>query len=216
MIFDKNFVFIHIPKTGGTWMRHACKQLPTYQGEINNHISVTRVPTEHRNKPVFAIARNPWDWYVSIFTHHQFMGENLKKHPELLQRGLAKPLPPEFKFDSFEQSLDARSTGEIPTLSQTVEKLTNNSVRFYHFETKPIECLLAFLSELSVKVAANSLQKLRSIPKINEYDHKYYAHYYTPRLRELVTELDSEFIERFGYTFGGRRATVASPELLQR
>jgi len=108
MIITDDFVYIHYPKTGGTFVTKVLEQLYQYkkqyrylgtllpriiqskalrfpkicnriQGFIhtNNHGTCHEIPEEHRDKPILATIRNPYDRYVS---HYEF--EWWKTHTE--------------------------------------------------------------------------------------------------------------------------------------
>lgn len=69
---NDNFVYAHMPKTGGTWLGGVLqKTSPTTFKQIGTgHQPLTTVPSEIRgNRTVVATIRNPWDWYVSWYVH---------------------------------------------------------------------------------------------------------------------------------------------------
>ena len=67
-----NKIYIHMPKTGGTWVAHAMRKdnggimLPHYGG----HASVSELP-DHivKGKKLFGTKRDPWGWYASWYAH---------------------------------------------------------------------------------------------------------------------------------------------------
>ena len=72
------FIFIHIPKTGGTSVEAALADYgKLLQGPGNfhsiyfKHIPATRLQAmmgdEYENYFKFSIVRNPWDWLVSMY-----------------------------------------------------------------------------------------------------------------------------------------------------
>lgn len=72
---DYNALFLHVPKTGGTWVRQVldrsnvawrypgCDRLP-YNGEFRHAL-----PMHWSQRPAirFCFVRNPVDWYVSLW-----------------------------------------------------------------------------------------------------------------------------------------------------
>jgi len=70
MLIGKQFVFAHLPKCGGFFMQQLIRAhfpvLAAWEGN-ESHRSLELLPDEHRDKPVFALLRNPWAWYVSWF-----------------------------------------------------------------------------------------------------------------------------------------------------
>lgn len=73
MIILPKSVFIHIPKTGGNWVREALinsiKGGPVicYYPNNNHHPTVDDIPAEHKHKPTFCFVRDPLDWYASYW-----------------------------------------------------------------------------------------------------------------------------------------------------
>lgn len=99
MIITDRFVFIHQPKTGGTFVREALLRAhgfasedgsrlesgdnPNRVGEgpygplsLDSHIHARcrDIPEPHRGKRVLAAIRNPYDWYVSHYTFGWWKG----------------------------------------------------------------------------------------------------------------------------------------------
>lgn len=60
MIVTERSVFLHVPKTGGTWMREV---LTPITKETHGHILLADTSKEN----IFAFVRNPWAWYVSSY-----------------------------------------------------------------------------------------------------------------------------------------------------
>ena len=71
MLITKHFVFVHLQKTGGNFVKAVCEQhLPPdwlVPNDLDDHTSFHRIPAEHSHLPVFSLIRNPWDWYVSWY-----------------------------------------------------------------------------------------------------------------------------------------------------
>ena len=71
MVITKHFVFLHMPKTGGTFVEKACgAHLPREwiaTTSLHRHAPWEEIPERYQGLPVFFLVRNPWDWYVSWF-----------------------------------------------------------------------------------------------------------------------------------------------------
>lgn len=73
MLIHDRFVFLHVPKTAGTFLRRVlheevpgCEPLPGMPGSA--HYGWDQIPEEAADRPVLAFVRNPWDWYVSWYS----------------------------------------------------------------------------------------------------------------------------------------------------
>ncbi len=70
MILTPDFVFIHLTKTGGTYVEQMLARL---YGErcidVDQHGACSDVPPQHRGKPLVSTVRNPYDRYVSQYRY---------------------------------------------------------------------------------------------------------------------------------------------------
>ncbi|MCB0482861.1 MAG: sulfotransferase family 2 domain-containing protein [Flavobacteriales bacterium] len=99
MNITNSFVFIHMPKTGGTFVSSVLRKLhhtgrlhdvmlrkesmlfakykllKLIKGkqidylEFNKHGTCREIPVEYRNLPILSCIRNPFDWYVSNYKY---------------------------------------------------------------------------------------------------------------------------------------------------
>lgn len=79
MILTDDFVYIHQPKTGGTFVTKVLERL--YAGRLVNtqkHAGCTEIPEAWRGKPLLTTLRNPYDRYVS-----QYRFAWWKLHPDM-------------------------------------------------------------------------------------------------------------------------------------
>ena len=68
VIITNNSVYLHIHKTGGTWIRHVLKPITV---EDRDHELLDK-KAEH----VFAFVRNPWAWYVCSYNALMYGSED--------------------------------------------------------------------------------------------------------------------------------------------
>ena len=72
MIEYQNFIYLDVYKTGSTHINYLLKRI-ALEPEIrrNRHAPLTKVRpfTWKAGKLVFATVRNPWDWYVSMWSY---------------------------------------------------------------------------------------------------------------------------------------------------
>ncbi len=66
MIVTDHFVFIHVSRTGGTFLNNLI--LGEFPGArmIQYHGRLEDLPPAHSRLPVIGFVRNPWDWYLSM------------------------------------------------------------------------------------------------------------------------------------------------------
>jgi hypothetical protein len=128
----------------------------------------------------FCIARNPWDWQVSLY---QYMLKNPCHH----QHELAK------KFDGFEDYIDWRCTQEIRLqkdfiYSQNGELLVDFVGRFETLE-KDFEAVCKYI-DLPAR-----------LPKVNVSNTVPYQKFYTERTQDIVKVAFEPDIALFNYSF---------------
>jgi hypothetical protein len=67
MIVTDKFVFVHLPRTGGTFVSEVIRKFFPSAHEIGHHLPRELLPREYSHFPVLGTARNPWDFYVSLY-----------------------------------------------------------------------------------------------------------------------------------------------------
>ena len=214
--FEKSFLFVHVPKTGGTSMRavlsphaHGADKLWT-----NRLLSVFGIPINYClgdyrhyrfriHDPIrkaarayppelleqlfkFAFVRNPWDLLVS-YRNFTRATPNHKRHRRIVK----------LSFDEFLQFAIAKGIGrQRRQLTDDQGQLLVDFVG--RFENLPQDY---------VRIA----QRLKipgRLPHANRGAGQDYRDHYTRRTREWVQAAYAEDIEAFGYEFdGARRAT---------
>jgi hypothetical protein len=91
MVITKKYIYIHLPKTGGTFVTQVLKKIVlktfiqklenkifnnTYLN-INKHGTCSRIPPDYSHLPIFSTIRNPYDRYVSQYEFRWW-----EKYPE--------------------------------------------------------------------------------------------------------------------------------------
>lgn len=69
-----NSVFIHIPRTGGMWLREVLRKLgldrQIFHGDLDSHLAYSQLPEEWYGKLTpFSFIRHPLKWVKSRWTH---------------------------------------------------------------------------------------------------------------------------------------------------
>jgi hypothetical protein len=68
MIVTDAFVFLHLHKSGGSFVNDFVKRFYPSAREIGYHLPWSLVPDTHAYLPALGLVRNPWSNYVSWYT----------------------------------------------------------------------------------------------------------------------------------------------------
>ncbi|AXI41219.1 sulfotransferase family 2 domain-containing protein [Sulfitobacter sp. SK011] len=206
------YIFVHIPKTGGTSMtlaledramkndiilgdtpkarnrRRRVKDLPS-RGRLWKHSTLADIdglvaPDELADLFCFTMVRNPWDRVVS---YYHWLQEQTFDHPAV---GLAKALP----FDGFLNNTSTKAT------------LRNwPSTRYMQDAQGTKRCNAYIRLEYFAEDAAPLVQHLGfdlTLPKANRSDRQPdFRGYYTAETQNIIAECCAEDIALFGYSF---------------
>ncbi len=207
MICSNHFVYIHLPKTGGNFLRDVlARYAPDSWGirTIDDHPSIRMVPDEYNHLPKFGFVRNPYDWYVS-WHHHQ---KQVLKTPfflEISDNGkrnfretlLAIDAMNFSEFFNMDYSRFNREIGGYTAYLFYMYGFEFTSVRLGKFERlrKDILSILKNIVPVPFKLEV----AIRRHPLINPSKHEHYRRYYDEDLRRLIATRDRIVFERFDY-----------------
>ena len=228
MIVTRRFVFLHLHKSGGTFVnRFLLRFFPDAQ-LIGYHLPRAHLPAQFAHLPLFGLVRNPWDYYASWYSFQAmkpdpnplfgcasdngrlgFAGTvrnllTLGEQPELLSR--------------LRSSLPDRFTGRgINLTKDCLAPLAGSRSGFYSFMYRRMygddadvsirrmeslrDDLAAFLESMQLQLSAEMIQHIRHHERTNTSVHPPYRELYDDATRDLVALRDSGIIERFGYRF---------------
>jgi len=71
MIVAGKFVFIHLHRTGGQFVRRLLLTYCEDANEIGYHFPLHMLPSRYQHLPIIGFVRNPWDWYVSWYAFNR-------------------------------------------------------------------------------------------------------------------------------------------------
>jgi hypothetical protein len=230
MIVTDKFVFVHLPRTGGTFVTDMIMKFFPSAREIGYHLPIALLPKEYSQLPVLGAVRNPWDFYVSWYYHiwprdigkplFSWLTDDCKLQFEgAIQNALNLGVN-ENRLDALIEKLpdvvDYR-TRNIPNITKdSIRKVRGTGMGYYTFRFNQLfgnadniffcqqerlrSDLIKFLEQ--VDAATEGIRRyILDSEKVNTADHKHYSTYYTPDLADLVLVRDRSLIERFGYTF---------------
>ncbi len=210
MILSKYFVFIHLPKTGGTFIKKILIDYAPDEWKVRkpgarerkyctdpNHPTIRDIPAEYIGLPIFGFIRNPWDWYVSWYEFLKLDGEN----------PLFNAASNFGKRDFRETLLNLYDNNEIKNADSGIyswyfsESFGNDpsQVKFLKFEQLREDLIEALTDILSVPLSMSGA--INNLPPMNVGSRTCYRDYYDKLLMELIEKKDKEIIDRFGYTY---------------
>jgi hypothetical protein len=230
MLVTDKFVFVHLPRSGGTFTSEVIKRFFPSAHEIGYHLPRTLLPTEYCHLPVLGAVRNPWDFYVSWYYHVwprdagtplvSWVSENGKVGFEGATRNALNLGVDNKRFDALvkilPEQVDYRKKN-IPNITkEAIRRVRGTGVAYYSFRFNHLfgkaddvfvcrfeslrQDLVRFFERIGAATDALRDYVLRS-DKVNSAEHLHYSSYYTPELAELVSIRDRQLIERFGYVF---------------
>jgi hypothetical protein len=219
MLLANDFVWMHIPKTGGTWLRevlraHAPKAWGLqviYPGHHTGQDLSSTFP-QYASKRRFAFVRNPWDWHVSrIFFWHQHYWNRTGGYAAPAYQWDATSLRWAERLESvgrirepeqFRRLLGILLTqAGIPTQSAWLEQMREGADVF---EVGRFERLREEGVRLLRLSAADPLaRRLREEPPQMVSAHANYQTYYDAASRELVAEREQILLAETDYRFEG-------------
>jgi hypothetical protein len=230
MLVTDKFVFVHLPRSGGTFVSEVIRKFFPSAHEIGYHLPRALLPIEYSHLPVLGTVRNPWEFYPSWY-HHQYssnrysplfcsLSENRKLDFDQTIRNALNLGVSDDKLDFLIQALPENFNYEekhIANLTKDVmRKIRGIGIGLYTFRFNLLfgqaddvffcrveslrSDLIAFFE--TIGAASDALRRyVLGLDKKNISEHLHYSTYYTPDLAELVLSRDRPLIERFGYVF---------------
>lgn len=178
MLLTEKFVYIHYPKTGGTFVTEVLKRIHqnSEYGDLldttesqTKHGNCLEIPPEHRNKPIVSTIHSPYDRYVSGYEFGWW-----RKYPESFFENVevVKIRYPKFPDISFYEYLEAINSLcklhvlKTPNLDPDllIGRQTQNFIKF--FFNKPVETIFTKFSRDYVR-SKDYLEDLFSIRFLN-------------------------------------------------
>jgi hypothetical protein len=230
VIVTEKFVFVHLPRTGGTFVSEVIRKFFPSAHEIGHHLPRELLPREYFHLPVLGTVRNPWEFYVSLYHYvwprHaasilvSWMSENgrlgfIGSIRNVLNLGVNDERL-DVLIEMLPEHVDYSRT-HIPNVTKdAMRRVRGTGVAYYTFRFNQMfgnaddvffcrletlkQDLVAFFEGIGAATDELRDYVLRSDKK-NISEHLHCSTYYTPELAELVSIRDRALIERFGYVF---------------
>jgi hypothetical protein len=191
MFVTPYFVYVHVPKTGGNFVRAFARRhfeivwTSDLPDSPMQHIPYDSLDPEYRDLPAVSFVRNPWAYYVSQWAW-------ILEHGNQSRMAIAARQ----SFKEFVRMGVAKQRGGYAAVFASITRGTEVG-RYEHLP----EELLSFFERHEVPTTPELERDLLTSPRINASEHAPYQTYYDDETRELVAGQCREIIDTFGYTF---------------
>jgi hypothetical protein len=229
MIATERFVFLHLHKSGGTFVNECLVSFLADARQLGYHLPRHLIPQELAHLPVLGLVRNPWSYYVSWYSF-----QAARPQPNALFRVLAEHGRLDFKATIrnmlslgtddalLERVLAALpkeyTNGGLNLPAHALEPIRGTRWGFYTFLYRYLygggtsklhlgrmESLrgdfLAMLAAVGQPVSEPMRAFILHRGPSNVSQHAAHPQYYDAGLRDLVAERDAEIISRHQYSF---------------
>jgi hypothetical protein len=228
MIAAGRFVFLHLHKSGGTFVNECLLRFVPGARQIGYHLPRALIPPEFAALPVLGLVRNPWSYYVSWFSF-----QSARSEPNALYRQLSEEGRRDFGGTLRNLLALGTSSGRLDRLIDALPRAYGRQgINLPGFALAPIRGSgLGFYSYLYQYMfgdhprAVGRMESLREeLPRMleavgqsvspemrafidtaqprNAAPHPPYTEFYDDGLRAMVAERDAPVIARHGYRFG--------------
>jgi hypothetical protein len=223
MLVTKHFAFVHVPKTGGTFVHHLCREhLPRewwIDTELQQHSAYRALirdvrrgllPAEVEELPALCFVRNPWDWYVSWYHHEITPPEDQARwrfdafdiasrdFKRMVTKACTEPVGDQVPLQVMRRDgVDLYSASHTMLAGYGLETGRMEVGRFENLR----EDLLDFLHRHQVPVDGSFEQAVRASAPLNVSQRRQYREYYDDELRDLVADRGRDLIARYRYSF---------------
>lgn len=202
MIVSQYFVFIHLSKTGGEFVRAVCREHAPSDWHlriIDGHPSIYDIPQAYQTLPKLGFIRNPYSWYVSAYAYLKKRGDNpiFKQITNNGTRDFKSTLLTVLDLD-----LDFVESNGLGGYSWHIKHMFGDNLqdlRIGKFEELRHE-LLRLLNS-TVILPKPFIKAVLTYPVVNASSHDHYRTYYDQELRQIVAERDQWIFEQFNYEF---------------
>ena len=226
MIVTDRIVFLHLHKSGGTFVNALLMHCFRPALQIGYHLPYRELPRIYLNLPVLGTVRSPWAYYVSWY--HFQLGQ---QEPNVLFQicsdagnlGFTETIgnliglsSDETRLKQLERAIPENFANYGLNLTKRcVGELRDKKIGFYSFlferlyagANKPTivqaerlrEDLGAALSSLGHLPNPCSDRFLSEAPSLNVSQHDEPSNYFDDALAALVAERDKGIVERYGY-----------------
>jgi hypothetical protein len=229
MIAAKRFVFLHLHKSGGTFVNDWLLRFFPDAQQIGYHLPRRLIPPQFASLPVIGLVRNPWSYYVSWYAFQSTL-----PRPNALFRILSEQRT--LGFEGTIRNMLNLGTGgvhldavlgvlpvsygdrglnlpgpELAAIRGTALGFYSFLYRYMYAGEGPLhvvrmeemcEELPRIIAAVGERISEAGVSYLADAPALNRSAHRPYAAYYDNALQRLIAERDADVIEEHAYCFG--------------
>jgi hypothetical protein len=223
MLITEHFVFVHMPKTGGAFVRELCRRHLSPIVEFELHPTYSQVPPEFAELPALSFIRNPWDWYVSVYhyTHEQVARGEYQGRGVVWKEILSRPFEDAVTRACTLRELSPESGPSGPfwyrimkerdcdyyTAMHLLMTAESDRVEIGRYENLRTD-LLAFMDRHKVPIDNGFREAVLTsepiYPPWGSPKRAPYQSHYDETLRDLVAS-SCPLVDRYGYSFEGEK-----------
>jgi len=193
---NKKFVYVHIPKTGGTTIEDVLGKLSS--GNLAGHISLKDIKKrlDNYNEYIsFTTVRNPWSWYVSWYFYlkqkNKADSDFIKEYEILNKNSFEEWI--KFVYNTRDNLVFKNNGDNTPKYQQMLD---------WGFDGEKYVDYFIKIEELSEeKLNEVGLDIKYTHTKSNTSTHSHYSIYYNDTTKEIVRNMHKEDIQYFNYKF---------------
>ena len=231
MIITPRFVFLHLHKSGGTFVNAGLMNHIRGAQQIGYHLPRSMVPTQFASLPMLGLVRNPWSYYVSWYSFQrarprpnalfQIVSDggqldfnatlrNLLSlgHEDAMLDRVISALPPAYSNQGLNlpgfalEPIRGSGLGFYSFLYRYLYGPDLDTVRLGRMEQLRQE-LPRLLESVGQQIDAPLRDYIDTAPALNSSQHGQHTEYYDSASMTLVAGRDRVVIDRHQYRFAG-------------
>lgn len=229
MIVTDRFVFLHLHKSGGSFVNECLQRFVPGARQIGYHLPRRLIPEAFAQLPAIGLVRNPWSYYVSWYSFQQqrpqpnalfrilsdggrldFNGTvhnmlDLSENDAVLSQ-LVDVLPRQYGSQGLNlpgfalAPIRGSGLGFYSYLYEYMYAGSTNTLRVGRMEELPRD-LLDLFDGTGQPVSDAMREYLLSAPPKNRSQHAPYGSYYDQALRDRIASRDALVIGQYDYSF---------------